>query len=466
MRLIPVILSGGSGSRLWPVSRALYPKQLLALVGDSTLLQQTAQRGNAVAPGSDLIVVCNQEHRFLVAEQLSEIGIQNSHILLEAVARNTAPAIALAAFHALQQDKQAMMLVLPSDHLVSDADDFSRAVAEAFPHAQEGALITFGAFPEKPATGYGYIKAAGEGISPVAKFTEKPDIKTAETFLKAGGYYWNSGMFMFKADVYLDELRQYAPAIYACCERAYAGITRDLDFLRIPPEAFETCPSLSIDYAVMEHTRNACVVPLAKGWSDLGSWLSLWEAGEKDLNNNVTIGDVVLYDASNSYIRADSRLVGVLGIHDHIIVETKDAVLVAHKDRAEDIKLLVEQLKADAREEVDLHKLVYRPWGSYESIDEASRYKVKRITVKPGASLSLQMHHHRAEHWIVVQGTAKVTCDDKQYIVSENQSTYIPLGAKHRLENPGTIPLELIEVQSGSYLGEDDIVRFDDKYGR
>lgn len=464
--LIPVILSGGSGSRLWPVSRALYPKQFLALAGRETLLQQTAQRAQLVATDGYIIVVCNQEHRFQVAEQMREAGVASPKILLETVGKNTAPAIAMAALHALQQDAEAVLLVLPSDHLVGDMDTFSTAISAALPHAQQGALVTFGVEPENPATGYGYIKAVSGGISPVERFTEKPDLETAQAFLREGGYYWNSGMFLFKAGVYLSELEKYSPDVLECCRKSHLDVEQDLDFLRIPAAAFQACPSISIDYAVMEHTASAKVVPLSAKWSDLGSWVSVWECGEKDQRGNVAEGDVFLHEVSESYIRAESRLVGALGVKDLIVIETADAVLVAHKDCAEDIKLLVEQLKAATRQEVDLHKRVYRPWGSYESIDEADRFKVKRITVKPGASLSLQMHHHRAEHWVVVQGTARVTCNDKQYIVSENESTYIPLGAKHRLENPGNIALELIEVQSGSYLGEDDIIRFEDKYGR
>ena len=464
--LIPVILSGGSGSRLWPVSRALYPKQLLALAGRETLLQQTAQRAQAMATDGYIVVVCNQEHRFQVAEQMREVGVSAPKILLETVGRNTAPAIAMAALHAMQRDADAVLLVLPSDHLVGDMDTFSTAITKALPHAEQGALMTFGVNPENPATGYGYIKAETEGISPIERFTEKPDLETAQAFLREGGYYWNSGMFLFKAATYLAELEKYSPDVLACCRKAQLGIREDLDFLRIPAEVFQACPSISIDYAVMEHTGNAMVVPLPAKWSDLGSWVSVWECGDKDACGNVTVGDVFLHSVESSYVRAESRLLGVLGVKDLIVIETADAVLVAHKDCAEDIKLLVEQLKAATRQEVDLHKRVYRPWGSYEGIDEAARFKVKRITVKPGASLSLQMHHHRAEHWVVVQGTARVTCNDKQYMVSENESTYIPLGAKHRLENPGNINLELIEVQSGSYLGEDDIVRFEDKYGR
>lgn len=466
MMLIPVILSGGSGSRLWPVSRALYPKQLLALAGRETLLQQAALRAGAVATGGSIVVVCNHEHRFQVAEQMREVGITSPKILLETVGKNTAPAIAMAALHVQEQAPGAVLLVLPSDHLVGDPDTFSTAIAKALPHAEQGALVTFGVEPESPATGYGYIKAASGGIAPIERFTEKPDLETAKSFLRDGGYYWNSGMFLFKADVYLRELEKYSPEVLACCRKAHQGVRADLDFLRIPDDAFQACPGISIDYAVMERTDNAKVVPLPAKWSDLGSWVSVWECGDKDPNGNVAVGDVFLHEVSDSYIRAESRLVGVLGVKDLIVVETADAVLVTHKECAEDIKLLVEQLKSATRREVDLHKRVYRPWGSYESIDEAGRFKVKRITVKPGASLSLQMHHHRAEHWVVVQGTARVTCNDRQFIVSENESTYIPLGAKHRLENPGNIDLELIEVQSGSYLGEDDIVRFEDKYGR
>ena len=466
MAIIPVILSGGSGTRLWPVSRALYPKQLIPLIGEQSLLQQTVVRSAHVALGSTPILVCNQEHRFIVAEQLQQIGVVDSTILLEPIGRNTAPAIALAAFEALKTDAGAVLLVLPSDHLLKNIDVFATAVQSAFREAKSDALVTFGVHPDNPATGYGYISAASQGVADVNQFTEKPSAEVAQEYLQAGNYYWNSGMFMFKARAYLDALLEYAPPIYSASEAAFQGVQRDLDFLRIPEKEFSDCPSDSIDYAVMEKAHNVKVVPLDAGWSDLGSWQSLWQAEDKDEHGNVTAGDVLLHDVEDCYVRSEYGLVGLIGVKDHIVIETADAVLVAHKERAEDIKLLVDQMKASGREEVNLHKRVYRPWGSYESIDEASRFKVKRITVKPGASLSLQMHHQRAEHWVVVQGEAKVTCDDKKFIVKENESTFIPLGAKHRLENLGSIPLELIEVQSGNYLGEDDIVRFEDKYGR
>lgn len=467
MAIIPVVLSGGSGTRLWPVSRALYPKQLIPLLGERSLLQQTMVRASHVAPNAVPIVVCNQEHRFTVAEQLQQVGIQQSRILLEPFGRNTAPAIALAALEALVHEPEATLLVLPSDHLLKDVDAFSESVYAAEAEAEAGALVTFGIKPDGPATGYGYIAADRQhGIAQVQQFVEKPNAELAEQYVSSGHYYWNSGMFLFKAQAYLDALAEFAPGIHSASAAAYQEVDRDLDFLRIPGPEFKDCPSDSIDYAVMEKASNVKVVPLQAGWSDLGSWQSLWQAEEKDQSGNVTAGDVLLHDAEGCYVRSEYGLVGVLGVKDHIVIETADAVLVAHKDRAEDIKFLVDKMKASGREEVNLHKLVYRPWGSYESIDEASRFKVKRITVKPGASLSLQMHHHRAEHWIVVQGAALVTCDDKQYKVNENESTYIPVGSKHRLENPGKIPLELIEVQSGGYLGEDDIVRFEDKYGR
>ncbi len=466
MTITPVILSGGSGTRLWPVSRSAFPKQLLSLIGEETLLQQAVRRAARVAPDSRLILVCNNEHRFQVAEQMRQAGAASPKILIEPVGRNTAPAIALAAFEALATDPEAILLVLPSDQLIKNLEAFATAVQAGQPAAAEGALITFGIVPDQPKTGYGYIKANGKGVVDIEQFVEKPDLATAERYLKEGCYYWNSGIFMFRADAYLQELKAHAPDIYESSHSAYKVLQVDLDFSRIPEEVFSKCPSQSIDYAVMEKTQNAKMVPLGADWSDLGSWQALWEAESKDEANNALSGDVLLQDVSNCYVRADSRLVSVLGVKDHIIVETADAVLVAHKSATERISGLVAELKDKGREEAKLHQKVYRPWGSYESVLEDDRFKVKRIVVKPGASLSLQMHHHRAEHWIVVKGTAKVTCGDKQYLVSENESTYIPLGTKHRLENTGTIDLALIEVQSGSYLGEDDIVRFEDRYGR
>jgi mannose-1-phosphate guanylyltransferase/mannose-6-phosphate isomerase len=466
MNLVPVILSGGSGTRLWPVSRALYPKQLLTLFGDQSLLQQTALRAKEIAPGSPQIMVCNHEHRFQVAEQLRTSGINDARIILEPVGRNTAPAIAVAAMEALSIFDDPVLLVMPSDHLVQNIDSFRQAVDTGLPLVARDALVTFGIKPDKPATSYGYIHAANDGVSAVDQFKEKPSQAVAEDYLKQGNYYWNSGMFLFRAQSYLAELERYAPEILAACNIAYKNMQHDFEFLRIPEKDFAACPENSIDYAIMEHTANAVMVPMDAGWSDLGSWQSLWETGDKDERNNVVSGDVLLQDTDGCYVRSEFGLIGLLGVKDHIVVGTADAVLVAHRDKAEEIKKLVDELKASRREEVNLHKRVYRPWGSYEILDQASRFKVKRLSVKPGASLSLQTHHHRAEHWVVVTGTAKVTCGRRKYLISENESTYIPLGTPHRLENPGTIELELIEVQSGSYLGEDDIVRLKDKYGR
>ncbi len=466
MKIIPVILSGGSGTRLWPVSRAQYPKQLIPLMGEASLLQQTAERVTGLASDGEMIIVSNQANRFQVAEQLQQVGVKSPKIMLEPVGRNTAPAIALAALEALATDENSVLLVLPSDHLIKDVSAFEAAVSQGLSHAESGKLITFGIQPTQPATGYGYIKANGDGITEIAAFTEKPDQATAESFLAEGSYYWNSGMFMFKAETYLKALQEFEPEMLAVCNQAHAEITRDLDFMRVSEDIFSQCPSNSIDYAVMERAKGAMVVPMAAGWSDLGSWEALWDAADKDSNENLVSGDVILHDVKNSYVHAANRLVGLVGVSDHIVVETTDAVMVAHKSQSENIKALVKQLEASGREEAALHRKVYRPWGSYETIDEDERFKVKRITVRPGARLSLQMHHHRAEHWIVVKGSAKVTCGEKEFLVAENESTYIPLGEKHRLENPGSIDLELIEVQSGSYLGEDDIVRLEDNYGR
>lgn len=466
MDIIPVILSGGSGSRLWPISRTKYPKQLIPLLGDNSLLQQTTERSMAIGLRKPPVIICNQEHRFEVAEQLRKLQVQDARLVLEPVGRNTAPAIAVAALVALDLDADPVLLVMPSDHLIRDTQAFGAAVQQGLMYAKAGKLVTFGITPDHPATGYGYIKAAAAGVAPIVAFVEKPDLDNAQRYLDSGEYYWNSGIFLFKARSFLDELGRYAADILNQCKTAYGNSTSDLDFLRLPMPDFAKCRSDSIDYAVMQKTEAAMVVPMRAGWSDLGSWESLWENGEQDAQGNVMQGDVLLEDVRNAYIRAESRLVAVVGVSDHVIVETADAVLVAHKSRTEEIKQIVSRLSEQARDEVNWHTRVHRPWGSYETIDEAERFKVKRIGVKPGASLSLQMHHHRAEHWIVVKGTARVTCDEKVFLLSENESTYIPLGTRHRLENPGTIMLELIEVQSGSYLGEDDIVRFEDRYGR
>lgn len=464
--LTPVILSGGSGTRLWPLSRELYPKQLLPLVGERTMLQDTVLRVSGLDTAAP-IVVCNEAHRFLVAEQLRQLAISPQSIVLEPVGRNTAPAIALAA---LRAKSEAVLLVLPADHVIRDTPAFHASVRAATSAAQNGKLVTFGIVPTAPETGYGYIRqsgdAGGAGVRPIERFVEKPDAARAAAFIAEGGYFWNSGMFLFRADRYLSELQQHAPAILAAARAALEAATPDLDFVRVDKEAFEGCPSDSIDYAVMEKTRDAVVVPLDAGWSDVGSWAALHGALPCDADGNVAKGDVVVEDSSGCYFYAESRLISAVGLKDHVVVETKDAVLVAPRDRVQDVKRLVARLKAAGRSEHSLHREVYRPWGSYDSIDNGQRFQVKRLSIKPGAQLSLQLHHHRAEHWIVVSGTARITCGEKTFLLEENQSTYIPLGVKHRIENPGKVPLHIIEVQSGSYLGEDDIVRFEDRYGR
>lgn len=475
--LIPVILSGGSGTRLWPLSRELYPKQLLPLVGKGTMLQETLARVQGVDHVGAPIVVCNESHRFLVAEQLREIDAEPQSILLEPVGRNTAPAVAVAAMAAVaggpananvRAHDDAVLLVLPADHVIHNVEAFRAAMAVGRKAAEEGKLVTFGVVPNKPETGYGYIRrAAGEGPAfPIAQFVEKPDLATATKYVESKEYFWNSGMFMFRASVVLDELRSLAPEIYQACAQAFTGAKRDLDFTRLPAKEFGACPSDSFDYAVMEKTKHGVVVPLDAGWSDVGSWSALHEAVPADSSNNVSLGDVLTEDTSGCYLQSTSRLVATVGLKDHVVVETKDAVLVAPKDRVQDVKLLVAQLKKQGRYETSLHREVFRPWGSYDSIDSGERFQVKRLIVKPGAEMSLQLHHHRAEHWIVVAGTARITRGEETFLLEENQSTYIPLGAKHRIANPGKIPLHIIEVQSGTYLGEDDIVRFEDKYGR
>lgn len=467
--ITPVILCGGSGTRLWPLSRELYPKQLLPLVDHQTMLQNTAQRLSGIGGVAPLIAVSNEEHRFLLAEQLREINAHVAGILLEPVGRNTAPAVAVSALFAMSQGDDPLLLVLPADHAMQNPAAFQQAVACAVPFAEQGKMITFGIVPTGPETGYGYIKAGvelgAEGYH-VERFVEKPDRDTAERMLADGGYYWNSGMFLFKASVYLKELEQYRPDILDACRKTMDAAEQSYDFVRLGKAAFTACPSDSIDYAVMEKTPDAVVIPLDAGWSDVGSWSSLHEAVGPDQQGNVLSGDVLIHDVQGSYIASNHRLVAAVGLRDHIIVETADAVLVAHRDKVQDVKAIVQQLNAAGRPETLHHRRVTRPWGAYESIDASDRFQVKRITVVPGASLSLQLHHHRAEHWIVVSGTAKITRGDETFVLSENESTYIPLGVVHRLSNPGVIPLELIEVQSGSYLGEDDIVRLEDTYGR
>lgn len=471
----PVILSGGSGTRLWPLSRANYPKQLLPLVGKETMLQATLARAAALSNTQAPIIVCNSEHRFLIQEQCEAIKIKPEAIYLESVGRNTAPAIALAAFHLAQIDENALMIVLPADHVIDDPIAFAQAVETAKVAAQEGYMVTFGVVPSAPETGYGYIKA-GTALSfatPIAlaayqvqSFFEKPNRETATAYLQEGGYTWNSGMFVFTAKNYLQELQRHRPDIFAAVQKAWQEKTTDLGFILPGKDAFTASPSDSIDYAIMQVTDRAAVVPAQFGWSDVGSWDSLWQIAPKDGDGNVTSGDTLAFDTKNSYIRAENRLVAVIGLDDVIVVETADAVLVMHKSKAQHLKTAIQHLESSQRKEHLEHLRVHRPWGWYEGIDKGERFQVKRIMVKPGEKLSLQMHHHRAEHWVVVSGTAKVTVENQETLFTENQSTYIPLGKSHRLENPGKIPLHLIEVQSGTYLGEDDIVRFQDSYGR
>ncbi len=468
--IVPVILSGGSGTRLWPLSREAYPKQFLPLVDQNTLLQNTALRIAGLADVATPLVVCNQEHRFMVAEQLRAIGIQPATAILEPVGRNTAPAVAVAALHAQCDGADPTLLILPADHVIADVEGFRTAVRQVATHAEAGRLITFGIVPTAPETGYGYIKAGAplddSGVCAVERFVEKPDADTAQTYFQSGTYSWNSGMFMFRASSFLAELEQFAPAVLAACQQALATGRADRDFLWLDGAAFAACPKDSIDYAVMEKTDHAVVLPLEVGWNDVGSWSALWEVGERNGDGNIARGDVIEVDTRDSYVDATSRLVATVGVEHLVVVETADAVLVATKDRVQDVKTVVDRLKARRRPEGSSHRKVYRPWGFYDSIDLDQRFQVKRIMIKPGACISSQMHHHRAEHWVVVSGTARVHRGDEEYLLTENQSTYIPVGVPHRLTNPGKIPLEIIEVQSGSYLGEDDIVRFEDIYGR
>ncbi len=473
--IIPVVLSGGSGTRLWPLSRELYPKQLLPLASEATMLQDTVLRFSDVEAVGDPVIVCNNAHRFLVAEQLRKIDVSPRAILLEPAGRNTAPAVAAAAFAILADDddstdlRDAVMLVLPADHVIADVEAFRAAVTAGAAQARAGNLVTFGIVPESPHTGYGYIRkgaAAGDGGFSVDEFVEKPDAATAQTYLDSGDYYWNSGMFMFRVSRYLDELGRHEPAIVEATRAAVSEAREDLDFVRLGEESFANSPNISIDYAVMEKTDKAVVVPLDAGWNDVGTWSSLHHASARDDDNNVKIGDILVEDTHNCYLHASSRMIATVGLDNHVVIETADAVLVAPMGRDQDVKKLVDKLRTEDRGEAALHREVFRPWGSYDSIDMGPRYQVKRLSVKPGATLSLQMHHHRAEHWIVVKGTAKITRGDEEFLLTENQSTYIPLGTMHRISNPGTVPLDIIEVQSGSYLGEDDIVRFEDTYGR
>jgi mannose-1-phosphate guanylyltransferase / mannose-6-phosphate isomerase len=471
--LTPVILSGGAGTRLWPLSRELYPKQLLPLIGTRTLLQQTLLRLEGLE-ASPPVIVCNEAHRFLVAEQVRQLKIAPRALVLEPFGRNTAPAIALAALAALKglgADANAVdpvLLVLPADHAIGDVAAFQQAVHTGLAAAEHGQLVTFGIVPTAAETGYGYIQrgpASGAAFR-IARFVEKPSAQAARGYLGSGDYYWNSGMFLFRARRYLKELALLQPEMARVCEAAFREATSDLEFTRIAAKAFEACPADSIDYAVMEKTQDAVVVPLEAGWSDVGSWAALHAASAADAHGNVTHGDVVTTDTQGSYLYSESRLVAAVGLEDHVVIETKDAVLVAPRSRVQEVKKLVQQLKEQGRYEHSLHREVFRPWGSYDGLEKGARFQVKRLKIKAGATLSLQLHHHRAEHWVVVAGTARITRGEEVFLLEENQSTYIPIGVQHRIENPGKIALEIIEVQSGSYLGEDDIVRLEDNYGR
>lgn len=466
----PVIIAGGVGSRLWPLSREQYPKQFLSLFNDKSLLVNTITRLSDIKHKPS-VVVCNNEHRFLVAEQLRESNINVGGILLEPFGRNTAPAVALSALYSAAKDTTCdpILLVLAADHAIHNVKQFHKLIHQAVNLAESGYLVTFGIVPTHPETGYGYIQAGeelNEGSHKVAGFKEKPDQATAEAYIASQKYLWNSGMFMFRASVYLEELKKYRPDIHRSCLAAFTSLENDLDFSRVDADAFAQCPSESIDYAVMEKTDKAAVVSLDAGWSDVGSWSSLWDVSEKDKKGNVNRGDVISHNTSNSYIYSESALVTTVGLNDIVVVQTKDAVLIADKHAVQDVKHIVESIKSVGRLEHVVHREVFRPWGKYDSIDSGERYQVKHLTVKPGEGLSVQMHHHRAEHWIVVSGTAKVIIDGEVRLISENESVYIPVGAKHSLENPGKIPLDIIEVRSGAYLEEDDIVRFADRYGR
>ncbi|HDW8577572.1 TPA: mannose-1-phosphate guanylyltransferase/mannose-6-phosphate isomerase [Escherichia coli] len=466
--IIPIIMAGGSGTRLWPLSRSLYPKQFLSLINENSLLQETLKRLdglNCLPP----VIVSNNEHRFIVAEQLRQFGVDDFQIILEPVGRNTAPAVALAALKSLELHGDHHMLVLAADHAIQDIEAFHAAVFAAEQESVDNKLVTFGIVPTKPETGYGYIKKGEQvknSVFKVNSFVEKPDLETAKNYLEQKCYLWNSGMFMFKASVYLDELKKFRPDILAACKESLSSASTDLDFIRLNSDVFAECPDESIDYAVMEKTQDCVVIPLDADWSDIGSWTSLWEISEKDEHENVSHGDVINYNSRNNYIYSEGSLISTVGVNNLIIVQTKDALLVAQQDNVQDIKKIVEILKKQKRSEHISHREVYRPWGRYDSVERGDRYQVKRITVKPGECLSTQMHHHRAEHWVVVAGTAKVTCGERTFFVTENESTFIPIGTVHTLENPGKIPLEVIEIQSGVYLGDDDIVRLSDKYGR
>jgi mannose-1-phosphate guanylyltransferase len=465
----PVILCGGSGTRLWPLSRQAYPKQFIQLNGSATMLQDSIARQSDL-DAADAIFVCNEEHRFITAEQIRIYGFQHAGIILEPIARNTAPAIALASLHAIAKGEDPVLLVLPADHVIKDREAYCSTIQKAITLAEKGELLTFGIVPLRPETGYGYIclgdQTDDSDICQVKAFVEKPDLSTAETYFKSGEYLWNSGIFMFRAKRYLQELEKFRPDIFEACSKAMANARADLDFIRVDPKAFSACPADSIDYAVMEKTDRAMVVKMESSWSDIGSWKALWEINDKDEDGNYLKGDVMVHNTRNSLVMAGNRLVAVQGIDNVAVIDTEDVVLVGSLDQAQEIKTLVSRLQSMNRPEIKYHRKVYRPWGKYDCVDKGTRFQVKRLTVKPGAKLSVQMHHHRAEHWVVVSGSAKVHIGEKSILLTENQSTYIPVGKTHSLENPGKIPLNIIEVQTGAYLEEDDIVRFDDQYGR
>lgn len=472
MKITPVILSGGSGTRLWPISRSLFPKQLLALTSELTMIQETVERVNDANHFNEPLFIAGEEHRFIIAEQLRMIGFDNTKIILEPQGRNTAPAAALAALYIQKTDPDGLMLIMPSDHVIADKTSFNAALKIAYDTAADQNLLTaFGIIPNKAETGYGYIKR-GKAINEngncnyVDQFVEKPDAKTATEYLNSGNYYWNSGIFLFPVALYLNILEKNEPEIYESCLKAMEKSVNDMTFVRPDKTSFLSCPSNSIDYAVMEKVDNAAVVPVDMGWSDVGSWTALWDIADKDINDNVISGDVIAHKSKNCLIKSEGPAIATIGLEDLIVVATKDAVLVCDKNKSQDVKIIVDKLAQLGRKEHISHTVVYRPWGSYQSADAGERFQVKRLIVNPGQILSLQMHHHRAEHWVVVEGTAEVTIDDKVQTLSENQSCYIPIGSTHRLHNPGKIPLHIIEVQSGSYLGEDDIVRFEDNYGR
>ncbi|TWI58428.1 mannose-1-phosphate guanylyltransferase (GDP) /mannose-6-phosphate isomerase, type 2 [Pseudomonas duriflava] len=469
--MIPVILSGGSGSRLWPLSRKMYPKQFLALTSEKTLFQETISRLACDERMEKPLIVCNVEHRYIVEEQLKTVTCQPDSLIMEPFGRNTAPAVAIAAMKLVADGKDELMLVLPADHVIENIEAFKASLHAANEAAEKGEMVLFGIPAVRPETGYGYIKAnhsdkLPEGVNRVERFVEKPDAIRATQYVESGDYYWNSGIFLFRASRYLEELKLHDPDIYDTCLLTLERSQADGDHIIIDRNSFAVCPDNSIDYAVMEKTTRACVVPMSAGWNDVGSWSAIWDVHNKDTNGNVVKGDVVLHDSQNCLVHSNGKLVSLIGVENIVVVETKDAVMIVHKDKVQDVKKVVNKLEEQGRQEVKSHLEVFRPWGSYDSVDMGHRFQVKRITVKPGAQLSLQMHHHRAEHWIVVSGTAQVTCDDKTFLLTENQSTYLPMTSVHRLANPGKVPLEIIEVQSGGYLGEDDIVRYEDVYGR